>query len=962
MSTEKFDLNKFLNENNENDTKNPETLKGQNKGENVSENPNAKKEQNKGENVSENPNAKKEQNKGENVSEKKNEQQKNVSKKKKSKNSFWKTPSASKRKFKNTGIKIFKGTLAYPLEIALFVLYKLFTYVINIVFTVLMIGAVTGIAVGAALIMYVNEFVDAEYTGLDNLQFESSLSTSIYYIDKMGNEVELEGDRLHGGENRLWAEYEEMKSSPYLISAFLAVEDKRFFEHNGVDIRRTGNAVLNFFSPSGDGSGGSTITQQLIKNVSGDDEQTVERKIQEILRALNVEKKYSKPEILEMYLNTIYLSQRTNGVKAAALEYFGKEIKDLTLVECAALASIPKSPTKYDPLRNPGHNRDRRNLVLKLMFEQGYISEEQYLEGKDTPLELKNEIEEDYEETVHSYYIDAVIDAVIEDLVEQYNYDYTTATRMVFSGGLKIITTLDPTVQNALETVFEDDTSKYLFLKGEKENSVGGVKPQAAMVIMNPENGDVLGLVGGRGEKKESRGLNRATQSKRQCGSSIKPLTVYSLALEKGLITFGSAVDDIPTMKLDDKYWPGNTPSGFKGLISVNYAVMKSLNTIPVALVNKLTPEECFEFLTETLGFTSPVASTMVSNSKFSDISVSPMALGAFTYGVTTLEMCSGYCMFANGGESYTPRFYTEVRNTRGDIILSDKTGRVTTALSEQTAYVMNSIMRNVVSRAAGTGYRVTVDNKYGIEVAAKTGSTNDDRDRYFVGLTPEYVGACWFGYDNNKALSGYSVNPALSLWDNVMKLIYETLEKDGEKYKKAFDVPTGIIKVKYCTVSGMLPSANCSKDLYCEINGGSCIEEGYFAIGTQPTATCDKHILVDWDTSTKAVSFHGCSCPSTKKVALRLNYRAFDKYVSVSDSQYLYYPIPADYVFPQKTSLPFYANLPEYEGVKYFGLSSSIKKPYNRVCIEHYHAKEEEEEPSDNPLDDLLGGNETED
>jgi penicillin-binding protein 1A len=366
---------------------------------------------------------------------------------------------------------------------------------------------------------------------------------------------------------------------------------------------------------------------------------------------------------------------------------------------------------------------------------------------------------------------------------------------------------------------------------------------------------------------------------------------------------------------------------------------MKSLNTIAVDLVNKLTPQECFNFLTETLGFTSPVASTMVSGTTFSDIAVSPMALGSFTYGVTALEMCSGYCMFANGGQSYKPRFYTEVRNTRGDIILSDKTGRVTTALSEQTAYVMNAIMRNVVANSAGTGYRVTVDNKYGVEVAAKTGSTNDDRDRYFVGLTPEYVGACWFGYDNNKALTGYSVNPALSLWDNVMKFIYQDLEVNDIKYKQKFDLPSGVIKVKYCTVSGKLPGVNCSKDLYCEMTGGSCIEEGYFAIGTQPTETCDRHILVDWDPTTKAVCFDGCHCPTTRKVALRLNYRAFDSYVSVSDSQYLYYPIPANYVFPTDKKLPFYANLPEYEGIEFFGISSSIKQPYNRVCTEHYQA-----------------------
>lgn len=847
-----------------------------------------------------------------------------------------KKESATRRKIKNISTKVFKGTLAYPIEIALFALYKIFTYAVNIILTVFIICVVTGIAVAASLVMYINEFVDAEYTGLDNLQFESSLATSIYYIDEMGNEVELEGDRLHGSENRLWASYEEMKSSPYLISAFIAVEDKRFFEHNGIDIKRTGNAVINFISPNGDNSGGSTITQQLIKNVSGDDEKTIERKIQEILRALNVEKKYSKPEILEMYLNTIYLSQRTDGVKAAAEEYFGKELKDLTLVECAALASIPKSPTKYDPIRNPGHNRTRRNIVLMLMYEQGYISEAQYLEAKETPLELKNETNEEYEETIHSYYIDAVIDRVVEDLMEEYDYDRTTATRMVFSGGLKIITTLDPTVQNALETVFEDDSTKYLYVYGDKENTVGGVKPQAAMVIMNPQNGDVLGLVGGRGEKKQSRGLNRATQSLRQCGSSIKPITVYALAIEKGLLNGGSPVDDIPPVIMDGKYWPRNASGGYKGIVSLNYAIKKSLNTIPVYLADKLTPQECFDFLTKTLGFTSPVANTVISNSTFSDIALSPMALGSFTHGVTTLEMCSAYCMFANGGESYTPRFYTEVRNSRGDIVLADKTNRVTTAMSEQNAYVMTSILKSVVS--SGTGSRVTLDNKYNIEVAAKTGTTNDDKDRYFVGLTPEYVGACWFGYDNNKSLSGYSVNPALSLWDNVMKILYEDLKEAGVDYQTKFEVPSGVIKVKYCTVSGKLVGPNCSKDLYCDINGGSCVEEGYFAIGTQPTETCDCHILVDWDTTTKAICFDGCSCPNTKKVALRLNYRAFKKYVSVSDSQYLYYPIPSNYVFPTKSSVPFYANLPEYEGVKYFGLNSSIKKPYNRICLDHYH------------------------
>jgi penicillin-binding protein 1A len=291
------------------------------------------------------------------------------------------------------------------------------------------------------------------------------------------------------------------------------------------------------------------------------------------------------------------------------------------------------------------------------------------------------------------------------------------------------------------------------------------------------------------------------------------------------------------------------------------------------------------------------------------------------------------------------------VRNSRGDIILADKTDRVKTAISEQTAFVMTKIMENVIS-SSGTGSRVSLDNKFGVEVAAKTGSTNDDRDRYFVAYTPEYVGACWFGYDNNKALTSYSVNPALSLWDNTMLQIYEKLEEKGVNYKKKFDVPSGVVKVKYCTVSGKLASQNCEKDLYCEINGGTCVEEGYFTLGTQPTETCDRHILVDWCVDSKAICFDGCTCTNIRQVALRQNFRAFESYVSVKDSQYLYYPIPADYIFPTSDSVPFYANLPEYEGVKYFGLSTSIKKPYNRICIEHYHPEEKpEENPEENPI-----------
>lgn len=845
--------------------------------------------------------------------------------------------------------KLTKMIAAYPLQVALYGTFKVLTWVINIALTLVLVGIISGVAVCAAFIIYIQTYVDDDFKGLDNLQFESSLSTSIMYVNEAGEEVLL--DTLVGTENRSWATYDEFPQD--LINAFVAIEDKRFWEHPGIDYRRTANAILNFFSSSGDGSGGSTITQQLIKNVSGDDDVTIQRKVQEILRAIDVTKKYSKEEVLEMYLNTIFLSQNCYGVKTAAMEYFGKELSELNLVECAALASIPKSPTKYDPIRNPTYNLERRNLVLEQMYTQGLISEDDFKTYYDSQLELNTDSEDSYNETIHSYFVDALIDEVTADICETMGVDQVTASRMLYSGGYTIVTTLDPMVQDALEVVFVETSNDYLYLEGETVTKNPGVIPQAAMVIMDPDNGDVLGLVGGRGEKKESRGLNRATQSRRQCGSSIKPLSVYTLAIEEGLITCGTAVDDVPTMKNNNKYWPTNTPNRFYGHIDVNFAVIKSLNTIPVWLVNQLTPQKCFSFLSDTLGFESIVRSVEIGGQVYSDIALAPLALGGFTYGVTVKEMTQGYCMLANGGTTSDARMYTEIRDSRG-IIIMEKDPEHRVAVSESSAYAMTGMLMNVVGQSGATGTRVTVDEKFDIEVAAKTGSTNDDRDRYFMAYTPEYVGGVWFGYDNNKSLAGFTGNPALSLWDRVFEVIYTNLSEAGVEYVKKFDVPTGMVKVSYCAVSGKLPCDSCYRDIYYydrekDKFTGDAVMTGYFAIGTQPTEKCDCHIDVLYDKRTQAICFDGCNCPAADliTVAFRLNNeRFFDSYVSIRDSDCIYKELPEGYVFPTNPRLPFFANL--YEDGTYFGFSGG-SNPRNRVCIEHYRAEEEEESSEEN-------------
>ncbi len=845
--------------------------------------------------------------------------------------------------------KAFKMGAAYPVQVALYGVFKVFTWLINILLTVMLVGMISGAVVVAAFIIYIQSYMDFSYTGLENLRFESAQQTIITYLNDVGEEIQV--DSFTGAENRSWASYDEIPAD--LINAFVAIEDKRYWEHPGVDYRRTANAVLGFFVSSGDRSGGSTITQQLIKNVTGDDETTIQRKVQEILRAMYVGQNYSKEEVLEMYLNTIFLSQNSYGVKAAAQTYFGKELDELTLIECAALASIPKSPTKYDPLRNPYQNQLRRDLVLEQMLEQSLdadgnflpdaiITQEEYDLYHGAPLELNTDREEEYSETVHSYYMDALVDDVIEALCETYNYDTATASRMLYSGGLTIVSNMDPMVQESMESVFEQTANDYLYLKGEEDKvpSTSGVIPQAAMVVMDPKTGNVLGIVGGRGEKKESRGLNRATQSRRQCGSSIKPLSLYTLGIDAGIITYGTAVDDVPSMKLEeDKYWPTNTPNRFYGMIDVNFAVIKSLNTVPVWLVNRLGVDTCFNFLTETLGFTSLVERVETASGVFSDKALAPLALGGFTYGVTVREIAQGYSMIANGGKTSDARLFSEIRDNKGNILINNSP-KHKVAVSETSAYSMTAMMMNVVSQSGATGTRVQMDEKYGVQVAGKTGSTNDDRDRYFAAYTPEYVGAVWFGYDNNKSLSSFPYNPAISLWDRVFDNIYAGLERQGVEYQKEFDVPSGMVTVSYCSVSGKLATDACYKDIYYYDNSKNKftddpVRTGVFAKGTQPTEKCDCHIMVDYDRVTQAISFDCCDCPAQNliKVSFRLNQdRVFDSYVSVQDGDCIYKEVPVGYVFPTDPKVPFFANL--YPAGSYFGNNDS--SPRNRICTQH--------------------------
>ena len=496
------------------------------------------------------------------------------------------------------------------------------------------------IGIGSFLI-YVFTAIDGTMEqNLNDLKL--NFTTTVYTQDAEGNWNEYQ--RLHGEFNRIWIHYDETaakeKAEDYdgipqqLVDAFVAIEDKRFFKHPGVDWKRTAKGFLNLVTDNASDGGGSTITQQLVKNLTMDNDRKVSRKIREIMRARYLEKNYAKPTIMECYLNTIPLGHGTYGVEVAANYYFGKSANELTLLECATLASITKSPTYYAPDTYPDNNKTRRSTVLYQMFDQGYITEEEYNAAKKEELKLVASREELNETEVNSYFVEALIKQVSEDLAEKYDYEPEEAVKNFYNGGYKIYATLDPSIQSNIESVFVD--SETYGLKG-----ADGKQLQGAFTIMDYK-GNVKGLVGGIGKKEVNLGItgfNRATDAIRQPGSTMKPIASYSLAIEKNLINYSSIVADEATTY---RGWtPKNWYSGYAGNVTVQHALERSINTIPIALVNKMTPQASYDFLTKELGITT------LNNPE--DIDLSPLGIGGTNGGITTMESAAAFAVFGNG-------------------------------------------------------------------------------------------------------------------------------------------------------------------------------------------------------------------------------------------------------------------------------------------------------------------------
>lgn len=664
-----------------------------------------------------------------------------------------------------------------------------------------LVVAVVFIVCFSVIAIYGYSFVHGDPVfNLTEEKYSQNQTSFIYGYDSDGNQVEL--TRLHGEENRIWVNLDDM--SPHLKDAFIAIEDQRFEKHHGVDWIRTIGVIVK---PSNSGQGGSTITQQLIKNLTDEKDVTIVRKFNEILSALNLERNYSKDEIIEAYLNTIYLSEGCYGVKTAAETYFGKDVSDLNIAECASIAAITQFPGKYDPLRKPENNRQRQLRILEEMLSQGFITQEEYDEAVAYEMVFTNS--ENYqgsqvsdsesgsnENKIDSYYVDYVVKTVLEDL-QKMGYTERKAKSLLYGGGLKIYTAVDFDVQNALEDVYEN-------YKRMPDETV-----QGAMVVMNYE-GRVLGLVGGTGEYSGSLELNRAFQSYRQPGSSIKPLSVYGPAFEKSLnddsvdIYWSTLIDDRPLKEVDGKMWPTNEGGGYSGAkTTIQKGIANSLNTISARTLDMIGVDYAYDYITNRFHISSLSAA---------DCDYAPLATGSLTEGVSVLEMTAAYAAFGNGGAYYQPYCYYKIEDSQGNVLIeTDAASTKEQALTESTGWLMNKILQTVMTSGTGRSYKIS-----GVECFGKTGTTTDSKDRWFVGGTPEYVAAVWYGYDMPKEIVyRLSSNPAGTIWETVMNEIYDVKGKNITEFPE-YD---GIVQKSYDSSNGLLTNYSSGNTGWYDVN-----------------------------------------------------------------------------------------------------------------------------------------------
>jgi len=691
--------------------------------------------------------------------------------------------------------------------------------------------------------------------------------------------------RLSGEENRDFAPSHMIPEHVKL--AFVAREDERFYEHDGIDFRGMLRAVWASLV-DGRNEGASTITQQVVKMKIGVQRNTFESKLQEQVLALNLEqeltemrgsKAAAKDFILEIYLNSIHLGMNANGVQAASLLYFGKNVWELNLSEAAVLAAITTHPTTLNPIRRPQNNANRRETVLDNMLRLGFITREEFNEAMEDDVYARvTGIEQIQQTTIHTYFTDEIIRQVRRDLMREYNMTHSDATRLIFGGGLTITSTMDERIQAIVDNAYNNST----LFHGEHEiriewtanirNIITGItrrasvirtvrtmaeaqdelyrirrqnlregdvivtevfapviQPQSAFAMIDHTNGHVVAFAGGRGDKFVGMGLNRIMYPNvRQPGSTFKTF-VYAAGLDMGILTNASVFDDVPTY-YENPYggegWsPRNWYSGpFRGLHNVRTGMAQSMNIIAVKALDAVGIEPAFNFLHD-FGFTTLV---------HADMNRAPVALGGTTHGVTVLELTAAYATIANNGTYIEPVFYTRVLAHDGTILLDNTIPRERQVIRPTTAFLLTETMVETVTTGTGTRARIPGN----IPTAGKTGTTSDVQDQRFAGYTPYYTAAVWVGYDRKRNMSSAMRNAAvhLNLWRHIMDETHRTIPAPHRR----FDVPPGVERHLTCRDSGLLPIPGvCFNE---EIRGDRTRQE-WFEVGTEPREFCNVHV-----------------------------------------------------------------------------------------------------------------------
>ena len=777
-----------------------------------------------------------------------------------------------------------------------------FLIIFSAVLIVLSISAIVFLALLAA---YYKKNVNVEY---DESLFTSEVgkSSTVFYANSS-----LESDEyipvkidVYGASKKIYYKLDEI--SEYLIDGFVAVEDRGFYSHSGVDIKRTILAAIKYISGDKDTFGASTITQQLIKNISGDNEISLRRKISEILRAYSIEKNHTKSEIIEVYLNIIPMGNGLYGVGAASEFYFGKTPMELTPEEAATLIGITNAPSAYDPYVNSEKCIQKRNRILSVMCSQGIISYDEMIKCSETPLDLISKKRGE----VDSWFIETVLSDVVNDYARKNKISESMARILLLSGGYSVYTTMDLKVQNIMENVLSNTD----YLSEEVESGLN-----YSMIVIDSRNGNIMGIVGGAGKKDGNRLLNRATIPITPA-STLKPIALYAPLIDSGEISWATVFDDVPQefTSVGDSYseYPRNSPNRYDGLTTIKDAVRYSKNTIAVKLCRLRGVEAVYRTLTEDYEFETLVERDVDdSGGVVTDKAISPLALGQLTNGISLRSITEAYTVFPRYGNKIKSRSYLYVTDKEGKVVL-EKAEYVKSIFSSNTGKVMNQLLSEVVK--SGTAKSISLGKV--VAVAGKTGTSGNNKDKIFIGYTPTLVAGIWCGYNDGKSIQG--VNPShLDIWDKIMSEIENECAFD---VGKEFDT-SGLIYAPYCMDSGKGYSQNCLYD-----PRGCRMEYGYFLPEDSSfEETCDTHVVVNYDTKNKGVAIIRDDNEEYAKVSLIKNEnRSFPKEVYVADAEYVYRDVnPGNLV---SDDLPYFYG--ELKNGEYVGISNK-KRQFNRLA-----------------------------